>query len=295
MLLPSLLLMIVACPPQDPPAVPAAQEAAPPAVAAETPTETPQSVRDFLTEAQSHLYDPQAAGLKSLAFDLDADLSMLELGVVGVVHVSWAAGQEAQAAFTPVEGLSLPPPLSTEMVGAQCEVQAEQLLASMLNRPIASLLDAGVLTMAGVQDGLVAVKHDNPAAAQKGVKSQLYLFDEDGLLKKTTAEIEQQGPMGKMSVKMVQTFTWKPAEGSELLVADTQTMQMDLGMLGTQSGDVRYEYLQLAGVIVPVRMASTTKLPAMAGGKELKQVAEARNLVVNGEAAPAAPRAPEGG
>ena len=78
------------------------------------------------------------------------------------------------------------------MVGAQCEVQADQLLGTMLNRPIASLLDAGVLTMAGVQDGLVAVKHDNPAAAQRGVKSQLYFFDEDGLLKKSTAEIEQQ-------------------------------------------------------------------------------------------------------
>jgi hypothetical protein len=75
MLFSTLLLMCVSVPVQDPPAAPATQDAAPAAPA--VPAETPASVRTYLTEAQSHLYDPQAAGLKSLAFDVDIEMPQI--------------------------------------------------------------------------------------------------------------------------------------------------------------------------------------------------------------------------
>lgn len=285
MLLSTLLLMSVACPIQDPPAAPASQDGAAAAVpAAEVPTETPENVRSFLNEAQGHLYDPQAAGLKSLAFDMDVDFP--GLGHVGAVHVSWEAGQSAQTAFTADETTALPPGVPPGMMEQQSSAMAQQLLGGMLNRPISSLLDAGVATMAGVQEGLVAVSHYHPIAAQQGVKSQVYLFDEDGKLQKSSTEMEQQG----MTIDIVQTYAWKPAaEGTDLLVPQEQSVEAKIGPM-TQSSKASFTYAQIGPIVLPVRISTTTSGP-MSG----EQIMAAKNLVVNGEAAavPAAPAMPE--
>jgi hypothetical protein len=299
MLLSSLLLMFVACPVQDPPIAPATrpatQEAAPADAQPAMPTETPENVRSFLSEAQSHLYDPQAAGLKSLAFDMDIDLPQ-PMGHVGAVHVTWAAGQPAQTVFTAAEGLNLPPQVPQEMIEAQSNATAQQLLGGMLNRTIASLLDEGVATMAGVQEGLVAVSHYLPAAAAQGVTSQIYLFDEDGKLQKSTTVVKQQG----MTINVVQNYSWKPAgEGTALLVAEAQSVEADFGIM-KQSSNASFTYTQVGAIVLPTRIATSSKGP-MSGD----QIMAARNLVVNGEAtpvspapaesAPAAPREPAGG
>jgi hypothetical protein len=280
MLLTPLLLVIalVACPVQDPPAEPAVsavQEAEP-----ATPSETPENVRAFLNEAQGQLYDPQAAGLTSLSFDVDVD--MPPLGRVGSVRVTWAAGQAADASFTAAEGVALPPQLPAEVIAAQATAQAQQFLGNMLNRPIASLLDAGVATMAGVQEGLVAVRHDNPMATSQGVKAQFYLFDEDNRLQKSTTELEQQAMGASMTINMSQTYAWRPVEGTELLVPDKQTVEVDLGMMGKQTGDISYTYAQSGAIVLPVRVATHMMAPPMLGGEQT-QTMLAKNLVVNGE------------
>lgn len=295
MILP-LLLLSLACPVQDAPAAPAApaaQDAAPTDVAA--PTETSAKVREFLTSAQSHLYDPQAAGLKSLAFDVDIAMPA-PLGQLGTVHVTWNSGQDAETAFTATPGKTLPAGVSEGMIEGQSKAQAQQLLGGMLNRSIASLLDQGVAAMVGVQEELVAVRYDHPMAAAQGVKSQMFFFDDEGQLKKSTTEMEQQG----MTIKMVQTYNWKPAaEGTDLLVADSQAVEMDFGIM-KQSSSAAFTYAQVGTIVLPVMIATSSKGPM--GGE---QVLAARNLVVNGEpvpdvaappsADPAAPRDPAGG
>jgi hypothetical protein len=292
MLLP-LLMLSLACPPQDAPAAPATQAAAPSESAA-APTETTEKVRAFLADAQSQLYDPQAAGLKSLAFDLDVDHPML--GDLGTVHATWESGQEAETVFTAKPDMSLPAGVSPVQIEMQSKAQAQQLLGGMLNRSIGSLLDAGVASMAGVQDELVGVKYDHPMMASQGVKSQMFFFDDEGQLKKSTTEMEQQG----MTIKMVQTYTWKPAaEGTDLLVADSQAVEMDFGMM-KQTSSAAFTYAQVGSIVLPVRIATLSKGPM--GGE---QVLAARNLVVNGQpvpdvaappsADPAAPRPPAGG
>jgi len=278
MLLSTLLLMSVAVPAQDPPVAPATQDVAPAAPA--VPAETPESVRTYLTEAQSHLYDPQAAGLKSLAFDVD--IEMPQIGHLGVVHVTWNAGEAAKTDFKADETSPLPPGAPAGMIEAQSNATAQQLLGGMLNRSIASLLDEGVATMAGVQENLVAVSHHHPAAEAQGVKSQIYLFDDDGRLKKSNTEVEQQG----MTINIAQTYSWKPAtEGSELLVADAQTVEAKFGPM-TQTSQATFSYMQIGAIVLPVRISTSSKGP-MSG----EQVIAASNLVVNGQAAPVAPAA----
>lgn len=295
MLFSTLLLMCVTVPVQDPPAAPATQDAAPASAAAAVPAETPENVRTYLTEAQSHLYDPQAAGLKSLAFDVEID--MPQIGHLGVVHVTWNAGESAKTEFKADESAALPAGAPPGMIEAQSNATAQQLLGGMLNRSIASLLDEGVATMAGVQENLVAVSHHHPAAEAQGVKSQVYLFDDEGRLKKSTTEVEQQG----MTIKIAQNYSWKPAtEGSELLVADAQTVEAKFGPM-TQTSQATFTYVQVGPIVLPVRIATSSKGP-MSG----EQVIAATNLVVNGQATPtdavpatpgdpAAARKPQGG
>jgi hypothetical protein len=256
-----LLLLTAVCTYQDavpePPAAPDAPAQDAPAALPET---TPDNVRAFLDEAQARLYDPQASGLQGLSFDLPYD--MPPLGSLGVIHVEWAKGAEPIATMTLTEGLELPPH----------------------NRPIGSLLEAGVATMGGVRDGLVAVNYAAPDAAAQGIVSQAYLFDEDNMLQRSVAEIEAPGPMGEMKVSMTQAFSWKPADGAaDKLIVDSQVIDMDFGFM-QQKTTASFGYRQLGEILLLVRTSTVSELPAMMGGGEQTQVLEARNLVVNGAA-----------
>jgi hypothetical protein len=278
-----LLLLTAVCTYQDavpePPAAPDAPAQDAPAALPET---TPDNVRAFLDEAQARLYDPQASGLQGLSFDLPYD--MPPLGSLGVIHVEWAKGAEPIATMTLTEGLELPPQIPAEALEAQAVQQGKQFLGSMLNRPIGSLLEAGVATMGGVRDGLVAVNYAAPDAAAQGIVSQAYLFDEDNMLQRSVAEIEAPGPMGEMKVSMTQAFSWKPADGAaDKLIVDSQVIDMDFGFM-QQKTTASFGYRQLGEILLLVRTSTVSELPAMMGGGEQTQVLEARNLVVNGAA-----------
>jgi hypothetical protein len=289
----SLLLLTALCLTQD-----AATEAPRAETPAAQPESTPDNVRAFLTDAQAQLYDPQAAGLEGLAFDLPYD--MPPMGPIGVIHVTWAKGGEPTATMTLAEGLELPPQIPAEALEAQGVQQGKQFLGSMLNRPIASLLDAGVATLVGEREGLVAVNYVAPDAAAQGIVSQAYLFDEDSTLQRSVAEIEAPGgPMGEMKVSMAQAFTWKPADGApDKLIVDSQVIDMDFGFM-KQKTTATFGYRKLGDILLLVKTTTVSVLPPMMGGGEQTQVLEATNLVVNGaavaDAAPAAPTTPAQG
>lgn len=288
----SLLLLTALCLTQD-----AATEAPRAETPAAQPESTPDKVRAFLTDAQSQLYDPQAAGLEGLAFDIPYD--MPPMGLLGVIHVSWAKGGEPTATVTLTEGLALPPQYPAELIEAQGVQQGKQFLGSMLNRPIASLLDVGVATLGVVRDGMIAVNYVAPDAAAQGIVSQAYLFDEDSTLQRSITEIEAPGPMGEMKISMAQAFAWKPADGAaDKLIVDSQVIDADFGFM-QQKSTATFDYRKLGEILLLVKTTTVSILPPMMGGGEQTQVLEATNLVVNGaavaDAAPAAPTTPAQG
>jgi hypothetical protein len=281
-MLPSLLLAAALLPLQDAPAEPAP---APAQVA--VPTETPAAVRTFLTDAEGRLYDPQAAGLSSLAFDVAIDLP--QVGVVGSAHVTWSVDAGMDVAVTRNAGATLPPGLSPELADNYGQQMGMQLLGAMLNKPITPMLEGAVAVMDGVEDGLVKVRFHNAAASEQGLQEQALFFDEDGLLQRMRTVAEVEGPFGAMKVTQKQGFTWKPAaEGSELMVASTQTTEADFGM-GSMKGESSFGYTTVESIVLATTVTTRQEMPM---SPAMTQTLVATGLVVNGQPA-AAPAAPE--
>jgi len=284
-MLPSLLLAAALIPLQDTPAAP--PEAAP--AAAAVPAETPAAVRTFLTDAEGRLYDPQAAGLSSLEFDVAIDLP--QVGVVGSAHVTWSVDAGANVAVTRKEGAALPQGLSPELADTYGQQMGMQLLGAMLNKPITPMLDGAVAVMDGVEDGLVKVRFHNAAATEQGLQEQALFFDEDGLLQRMRTVAEVEGPFGAMKVTQKQGFTWKPAsEGSELMVAATQSSEADFGM-GSMKGESSFGYTTVESIVLATSVSTRQEMPM---SPAMTQTLVATALVVNGKPA-AAPAAPAGG
>src|SRR6187402_137670 len=217
-LLLAALLPLQDAPAQTPPAAPPAEPAAP--AAEPVPAATPDSVKQFLEDAEAHLYDPKAAGLTSLEFDVPIEMPA-PMGTLGTAHVTWAADGTADVNVTRPADMTLPMGLQPAQVDGQGRQMAMQLLGFMLNKPITPMLEGAVATMDGVEDGLVKVAFHNAAAEAQGVESLSLYFDDAGLLQRVKTVANLESPMGKVKVEQSQAFTWKPArEGSELVIAD---------------------------------------------------------------------------
>jgi hypothetical protein len=278
MLIPFILTATTLLVPQDA-AEPAA--AAPQAAEVEA-TSTPDNVRSFLEDAQGRLYDPLAAGLTSLEFDLPVDIGP-PIGQVSTVHMIWAVDGETSTTVNLEEGLELPPMITREALEAHSVQQAEQFLGNMLNRHIGSLLETGVATMAGVQDGLVAVDYIEADAAEQGVQSQTFFFNDDSELQRAAVVIESEGPMGAMTINMTTNFVWRQVSGDDTrLLMDSQEVEIDMGMM-TQSSKAALGYVTVGEIMLANSLKTTTSLPAMMGGGEQTQLVRALNLMVNGE------------
>ncbi|HEX5010618.1 MAG TPA: hypothetical protein VFY71_09465 [Planctomycetota bacterium] len=276
-LLLAALLPLQDAPAQTPPA------AAPPAeapAAAAVPAETPDSVRKFLQDAEAHLYDPQAAGLSSLEFDVP--IAMPDpIGTIGTAHVTWAAGGEANVDVTRPADMTLPMGLQPAQVDGQGRQMAMQLLGSMLNKPITPILEGAVAMMDGVEDGLVKVAIRNAAAEAQGVESMSLYFDDAGLLQRVKTVANLESAMGKVKVQQSQAFAWKPAiEGSDLVVADVQKTIADMGMMKI-STETSFGYTTVSGIILATTASTTSEVP-MKG--KMTQTIAATNLKVNGQA-----------
>jgi len=266
-MLTALLLATALCPiaAQEAPAEPAA--AADPAA----------RVRTFLLEAEARLYDPQAAGLNSLAFDMPLDFP--GIGVVGTIRVSWARGGDPQVTTTRNAGLELPiPPAMLDDAGSQ---MGGQLLTAMLNRPITSMLDGSTARMDGAVDGLLRVSLENAEAGAQGITELSMYFDEDGLLRKRVMASES-GPLGSIKNRQVETLEWKPAhEGSDKLVLASQTADVEaMGMkLATT---MSFVYRSVDDIVLPTSITVNTETPS----GPMTQNLAAQNLVVNGTPVP---------
>jgi hypothetical protein len=273
-------LLLVACLPlQDAPAP--APSAAPPAAAPEAaaPTETPENVRQFLVDAEAHLYDPQAAGLTSVEFDLAIDLP--PVGSVGNAHVTWTAEGGASVEVSRPADKPLPMGIAPEMADGAGRQMALQLLGFMLNKPITPMLDGGVAAMDGVEDGLVKVRIHNAAAEAQGLEEQALYFDDSGLLQRVRTIAQVESPMGKVKVQQSQTFAWKAAkEGSELVIADIQRSVADMGPMQIKA-ETSFGYTTVADIVLAISASTKTEVP-MQG--TITQNLAATNLKVNGTA-----------
>ncbi len=274
-MLTNLLLLAALVPLQD---APATQDPAAPA------TETSPSVRAFLVEAESHLYDPQAAGLSSLEFDVP--INHPQAGMLGTAHVSWSSAGQPSVTTSAIAGAPPLPKEQLDMFGMQFGYQT---LGAMLNKPITPLLEGAVATMNGVEEGLVKVSIAHPQAEAAGVKEQSLMFDEDGLLKVMRRVSEVQGPLGMMTISEKQIFSWKAVAADNVLVVPaSQKTESTMG-----SGETTFGYSTIAGIVLPTTLATVAQVPGMG---EVNQSISAINLVVNGQVAPpSAPVAPAGG
>jgi hypothetical protein len=293
-----LLLLSLFLPLQDAPAGhdPAVPAATPPAAAAPTdkpaapvPTETPEAVKKFLKDAEARLYDPQAAGLKSLEFDVPID--MPQVGVIGTAHVAWTLKDGQNVTIDRTGGKDLPPNLPPEMAEGYGKQMGVELLGAMLNRPITPMLDGSVAVMEGVEDGLVKVRFHNSGAEAQGVQEQSLYFDDGGLLQRVLTVAEVEGPMGKVKINQTQSYAWRPARaGTELVIAVSQKNKADMGMMQI-TADTTFNYATIADIVLPTELATTQSSPMGSTSQSLKAV----NLKVNGQATPAAAPAPAAG
>ncbi len=277
-MLTSLLLSLALLPLQDAPAAeaaPAAPSAATPAAPA-IPTETSASVLEFLKEAEAHLYDPQAAGLSSLEFDVPVDHP--QAGHLGTAHVSWSTTGGVAVNVTAVEGSPAPAAVA-QSLGQQL---GTQMIGAMLNKPITPMLAGGVAWMNGVEDGLVKVAFRVEEAAAQGVKEQALYFDDDGMLRRMLLVQEVPGA----SLRMTQSFEWRPvAEGRDVCIAasqhsDTQA-ETPMGPMKVP-GETTFTYVTVGEIVLPRTISTTQTVP---GRGPVTQTIDASNLKVNGQPA----------
>jgi hypothetical protein len=290
-MLPSLLLSLALLPLQDAPAAepaPAATEAAAPVV----PTETSESVRTFLQEAEAHLYDPQAAGLSSLEFDVAVEIP--RVGMLGTAHVAWSTTSPAAVTVARNAAVPVPPGFPESMPDDAGRQIGMQLLGAMLNKPITPMLENSVAYMDGVEEGLVKVRLHTTGMSEQGVEEQAMYFDDDGVLQRLNVKAKVDSPMGgKMDVSQSQTFTWRPAsEGAELLLADAQASIVDMGFMKS-TGSTSFRYTDVGGILLLTTMTMTQSMPMLP--EPMVQTLTATNLKVNGAAAGAPAPPPAGG
>ena len=259
-------------PPSDPPAATSPDTATPETAAA--PTETSDSVRKFLTEAEAHFYDPQSSGLSSVEFDMALDHP--QYGPLGTAHVTWSTDAGQNVVVSPKEGAQLPGQVVTGL-GQQ---MATQLLGAMLNKPITPMLEGGVASMGGVEDGLVKVSFHNDAAMAQGLKEQTLLFDEDGMLQRMRIVQEMQGT----KVNILQTFQWRPvAEGKDVYIAAGQhsdtTAETPMGPMKIAT-ETSFAYATIGEIVIPTSIALSQDVPTKG---RVTQTLAATNLKVNGQ------------
>jgi len=273
-----------AVPPATPPAAAPGDKAAAPAPA--VPAETAEAVKKFLKDAEAHFYDPQAAGLSAIEFDVP--IEMPQVGVIGNAHVSWAAGGTQSVTLDRTGGKELPPGVPVDVVENYGKQMGVQMLGTMLNKLISPLLEDSVATMDGVEDGLVKVSIHNPKALEAGVQEQSLFFDDGGVLQRMRTVQDQESGMGKVTIKQVENFTWKPVkDGSTLLICPNQKGKAEMGMMAIDV-DTQVSFETIGEIVLATQISTTQNVP-MRG--PINQVLKATNLKVNGQAA----AAPKGG
>ena len=261
-----------------------------PAAVSAPPSQTDEKVMAYLKDAESQLYDPQAAGLRSLEFDLPLEVPML--GNLGSVHVTWAAGGQTTMDVTEDPSVQLPQNIPPGAIEQMAQQSAAEVINTMLNRPITMLLDGGVATLAGAEDGLVKVDFDSPGARDAGVTAQSYYFDDDSVLRRSVTVAESPGMMGgTMTVTANQTFNWKTASAdSSLLIPDTQSVEADLGVM-VQKIKIAFSYATIDDLVIVSGIEKVIEMPEKMGGTQ-RQMLNVGNLLVNGKKAPAPAPAP---
>ncbi len=260
----------------------------PPPPRADAQAETAPEVRDFMLDSEKLLYDPQAAGLKSVEFD--AAVEVPNLGPVGSVHVSWADGANTTVVFAKDPAVQIPPGIPPELLTLSGEEFGRDFLDQMLNRRISPLLQESLAKMEPPQNGMVCISVAREAERAQRIKEHTIFFDEDGVLKVSKLLMDTQG-MGVpfSTLPITETYTWKPVgPGSELLVLEMRQGEQDYGALGKEKTTTTFDYTVVDNMALVTGMTIESERPAMMGGRTRHQ-ATLRGLVVNGKPATVTP------
>lgn len=245
---------------------------------------TDASVTSFLDEAQSHLYDVESAGMRSLEFQASIEVDMGPMGgkmEIGVVKVAWNRGTDPDYDVSLSD--NLPPQYAQDPTMAQSMLaqKADQLFSYSRNRPFEALLRSFDAKLEGAKDGLVHVLF-TPKAELAGMEAPdvSWYFGEDGLPAKQVVEMEQEAMGQKFEMTVTSVHKWRPAAGEDgALLLDRVETTTDMGMMAI-SQNTSFDYTKAGDIHV---LSGYTEEVEQMGMKSSTTV-KFDNLMVNGTA-----------
>jgi len=227
----------------------------------------PKAVQ-LLEEFGERVYDPVAAGLESLSFDMDMPNPMMG-GSMGVLSVHWKKGAETTADFEMSDSMKqmVPEAMRGQMQEQMGQVGG-QIARLQTNQVVAQILEEMNVTMVGVEDGLIKVTCTPRADGDPAIRDKTLLFDDEGTLAKT---VEMgPSPMGG-EVENTSTMNWVEVASARGKLILASTKEDAAGM--SQSSEFSH---QMFGDYIFV-----TNIAGSAMGQSMTMTFS--NFVVNGE------------
>jgi hypothetical protein len=234
----------------------------------DAPSESDPEAVKLLEAFAERVYDPVAAGLESLSFDVDMSLPMMG-GSVGVLTVHWKKGAETTSDFELSDAMKerVPPSVRGEIASEMGE-QGKGIAKAQVNQLIKNILGDNIVTLAGVQDdGLTEVVCSVRPGAEGDVGT--LLFDDEGVLVKGASRSPGDSEVG------IQTYDWiamKAVHGKLVLRSSTE------GMMGIPQ--------RIENVLTHQDFGGFVFITRIVGSREGEPYGtmELSNFVVNGEA-----------
>ena len=261
-------------------------------------TDTSDTVLAFLESAEENLYDPREHGLESLEFVVPMIVPVgAEPAEVAAVSVSWTLGQEPaitgkRADPMPSAVAGMPPQFLDQLVGNPTPYGA-QYLGYALADYFGPLLQTHVATLGAGDDG-VTVEFTPKADAAPGQPATTWTFDEDGVPTGFVTQVEQQGPMGAVTIDFESTYNYRTGPAGKLVLESVSMSQMVGGSPMVETNTVM-TYAERGEILVLTDVVTNATMMGVAD--PIRSPLAFRDIVANGEPvtrAAAAPAAGEG-
>ncbi len=252
--------------------------------AVETATATtPDNVRSFLKDVSDRFYDPRRHGLESVSFTLP--IKDANIGHMADAQVAWSKGTEPKIDVDVLD-IEMPPMLAqmgmTEeqfkaSLPEQATTAAKDFLDRMLAEAIREIVEGGVGSMAGAEEGMVLVRLLRDPTPSDPIREHLFHVNEDSILTKDVVTIDS--PMGEQQIEM--GLEWAPARGGDKLLCTKQSLTVDFPGMGKMNlSNVSFGYRDVDGMQILEEITTEVNNP-MAGKQTIVQ--RAGNMVVNGK------------
>jgi hypothetical protein len=272
------------------------------------PAGTSDTVREYLRQAESALYDPADDGLQSLTFVVPLAMATSDLNAMvaqmgqtlpadmppqvrlGEVSVAWEKDGEPQVDASVASDL----PAALNMITAQAQgslvPMGHQVLSTALNQMVSfgPLLETFDARFDGAEGELLKVQFERkPGVPATSIPADTitWLFSQDdGLPVGSSMSFMQQGPMGEMQVTLDTRYEWKPARaaGGSLILGSVAATN-ELGSFATMRQRTEYNHQERDGVVMLVGYKETLSQETVMGNMpEVVKNVDLEALVVNG-------------